>query len=180
MQNNSYYQSGQEPNYSTQEFTSGQMGFALDELQRLPDPQPGLHKQAPLQAQEQVYPGVSGGSMNPSPLTDDFYPPMYSLAPLEQSFPAGMQQPSHVPTPSELGLSGMVPGKKPSKSKIRRRIQVPLACTNCRKAHTACDRSRPCGRCRTNNLEVSFSFVQLLLTPFPHCSALCRCSAQKA
>eukprot|EP01120_Amphizonella_sp_Union-15-10_P001227 TRINITY_DN11279_c0_g1_i1.p1 TRINITY_DN11279_c0_g1~~TRINITY_DN11279_c0_g1_i1.p1 ORF type:complete len:347 (-),score=49.45 TRINITY_DN11279_c0_g1_i1:80-1120(-) len=35
----------------------------------------------------------------------------------------------------------------------RKRKQVKKACTNCRKAHSACDAQRPCNRCKKYNLE---------------------------
>lgn len=42
-----------------------------------------------------------------------------------------------------------------SPSKSAKRKQVKKACTNCRKAHAACDETRPCQRCRDNNLHAS-------------------------
>jgi hypothetical protein len=43
----------------------------------------------------------------------------------------------------------------PGKPKQKKRAQVRLACTNCRKAHACCDETRPCKRCVKNNLGAS-------------------------
>lgn len=48
--------------------------------------------------------------------------------------------------------------KKNNKTKIVevvKRLQVPKACTNCRKMHTACGTERPCKRCIQHNLTDS-------------------------
>lgn len=38
-------------------------------------------------------------------------------------------------------------GVKPTKTRCRKRKQVKRACSNCRKAHSACGKQRPCPRC---------------------------------
>ena len=45
-------------------------------------------------------------------------------------------------------------------SKKRKRKQVKIACTNCRKSKTACSNNRPCNRCITHNLSNCQDFEQ--------------------
>jgi hypothetical protein len=42
---------------------------------------------------------------------------------------------------------------------VAKRLQVPRACTNCRKMHAGCDTQRPCKRCKQNGLESSCSDI---------------------
>jgi len=39
------------------------------------------------------------------------------------------------------------------KKEKKRRVQVSKACSNCRKIHAACDKERPCHRCKNNKME---------------------------
>ena len=44
-------------------------------------------------------------------------------------------------------------------SQVAKRLQVPKACTNCRKMHAGCDTTRPCKRCKQNGLESTCSDI---------------------
>ncbi len=47
----------------------------------------------------------------------------------------------------DLGVNSQTSGQ------VAKRLQVPKACTNCRKMHAGCETTRPCKRCKQNGLE---------------------------
>lgn len=70
--------------------------------------------------------------------------------------PQYMQQPSPQTMPPTAQQTTAVPAPK------RKRVQVPAACMQCKKAHAACSYTRPCDRCvRVNQASACVS------SPFP-------------
>ncbi|KAI9319644.1 hypothetical protein BX666DRAFT_1875644 [Dichotomocladium elegans] len=63
------------------------------------------------------------------------------LTPAESSMDGNRKEQERTPTSSSTELPRGIPGKRTYKP------HVPSACINCKKAHLACDVSRPCTRC---------------------------------
>ncbi|ORZ24232.1 hypothetical protein BCR42DRAFT_402489 [Absidia repens] len=70
---------------------------------------------------------------------------------LETTFPANTVNDSNTPIPSSIANDDSITTtpttRSPLPAKRGHKLQVASACSNCKKAHLACDVSRPCKRC---------------------------------